>query len=102
MTIMQPERRLVNSIRAYLEGKDAWVFKVHGGDNPFQESGVPDLLVCWRGRFIGLEVKQPGKKPTPRQEHVLREVRRAGGVVEVVSSVEQVEKLLKRTSRKRG
>jgi hypothetical protein len=97
---MQPERRLVKRGREYLEGCGAWVFNVHGGDNPFQEVGIPDLLCCWGGLFIGLEFKQPGEHPSPRQQLVMRRIREAGGVAESVSSVDQIEKLLLRISRK--
>jgi hypothetical protein len=97
---MQPEARIVKRIRAYLEGLGAWVFNVHGGDNPFQEVGVPDLLSCLQGRFIGLEVKQPGEEPSARQKVVLRRIEEAGGIAAVVTSVEEVERLLQRTIRK--
>jgi VRR-NUC domain len=96
----QPESNLVRKIRAYLEGRNAWVFKVHGGDNPFQEVGVPDLVCCWRGLFIGLEVKLPGEKASPKQRHVMKAIREAGGMAEVVTSVADVVKVLERTSRK--
>lgn len=98
----QPESKIVKKIRAFLEGREAWVFNVHGGDSPFQEVGVPDLLCCWQGRFVGLEVKLPGEKPSRRQEVVLERIRKAGGIAAVVSSVAEVEALLKRTSRKGG
>jgi len=99
---MQPEAKLVKQIRSYLTAEGAWSAKIHGGDNPFQEAGLPDLIVCYRGRFIGLEVKVLGeeKDVSPRQNLVLRRVREAGGIGEVVSSVRQVEKILKRSTRK--
>jgi protein involved in polysaccharide export with SLBB domain len=52
------------------------------------------------GRFMGLEVKLPGEKPSPRQEVVLHRIREAGGIGEVVSSVDEVERILKRSTRK--
>jgi len=73
---------------------DAWVFKVHG--HPGQMVGVPDLLVCHRGRLVGLEVKlpQPGEsaahavgRATPIQLAQLLAIRRAGGLAAVVLSV---------------
>ena len=98
---MQPERRLVKRGREYLEGRGAWVFNVHGGDSPFQEVGIPDLLCCWGGKFIALEYKQPGEDPSPRQQLVMRRIREAGGVAEVVESVDQIEKIFLRISRKK-
>lgn len=97
---MQPESRIVKRIRAYLEGRGAWVFNVHGGDNPFQEVGIPDLLCCLSGRFIGFEVKLPGEKPSPRQKVVLKRIEEAGGIAAVVTSVQEVERILERTLRK--
>lgn len=76
------------------------VYKIHGGDNPFQAAGIPDLLCCWRGTFIGLEVKMPGEEPSKVQIVNLERIRKAGGVAEVVTSVEEVEAILKRIARK--
>jgi hypothetical protein len=98
---MQPERRLVQKIASYLETQGARPFKIQGEEGSYQEAGIPDLLVCYRGRFVGLEVKLPGNTPSPLQEKVLREIKRAGGIAEVVTSVEQVRSLLAKIDRKR-
>lgn len=90
----QPESKVVKSIRRMIEQREGRCFKIHGGDNPFQEVGIPDLLCCYRGRFVGLEVKQPGKQPSPVQRVVLHEIVSSGGYASVVSSVEMVEHLL--------
>lgn len=99
---MQPEARLVKRIQTYLAEQGARPFKIHGDDS-YQEAGIPDLLVCLRGRFVGLEVKLPGKENTvsPLQEKVLREIKAAGGVAEIVTSVEQVRTILAKLERKR-
>jgi VRR-NUC domain len=97
---MQPERRLVQKIQAYLEEQGARPFKIHGDDS-YQEAGIPDLLVCLRGRFVGLEVKLPGNSPSPLQEKVLREIKRSGGIAEVVTSVDQVRTLIAKMEKKR-
>ena len=97
---MQPERAIVRDIVAYLSGRGAWTFKVHGGDNPFQQVGVPDILCCLDGRFVGVEVKLPGKKASPKQKVVLERIRKAGGIAIVADSVIGVERALYQTSRK--
>lgn len=94
----QPESKIVKKIRIYLEGEGAWVFKVHGGDNPFQAVGIPDLLCCWRRMFIALEVKVPGEKPSPRQLLVMERIVEAGGIAEVVESMAGVKNIIKRLS----
>jgi hypothetical protein len=99
---MQPEAKLVKQIRSYLTREGAWSAKIHGGDNPFQEIGLPDLFVIYRGYAVGLEVKVPGEEHdvSPRQLLVLKRMREAGAIAEVVSSVAQVDKILKRITRK--
>ena len=56
--------------------------------------GCSDILACYRGSYIALEVKRPGKKATPKQAGFLAAVRRAGGVGAVVTSVGDVERIL--------
>ena len=43
-------------------------------------SGVPDLLLCIRGRFVGVECKAPGKKPTALQLKHGADIARTGGL----------------------
>ena len=46
-----------------------------------------DYVGCYRGKFIGIETKRPGKVPTPNQERVLREIKEAGGAGFVIDDV---------------
>jgi len=48
--------------------------------------GTPmlDVVGCFRGRFFAIELKAPGKKPTPRQKLCIAQMREAGGVVFVI------------------
>lgn len=41
--------------------------------------GIPDLLICLRGHFFGIELKSEGKKPDALQEHTLASIRAAQG-----------------------
>jgi hypothetical protein len=43
-----------------------------------------DCYVCHRGRFIAIETKAPGKKPTSRQQLDIEAVLRAGGAAFVI------------------
>ena len=45
----------------------------------FGKSGVGDYLLCLNGAFWNVEVKRPGKGPTPIQTRRMTEVRAAGG-----------------------
>jgi hypothetical protein len=96
MTTMprQPEGKLVWQIRRRIEERGGRSFKIQGMDESFQEVGIPDLLVCFHGIFLGLEVKMPGEKPSPIQRQVLQSIEAAGGVARVVCSVDEVDEIL--------
>lgn len=91
----QPEGRLVREIRKLITSEGGRCFKIHGDSSPYQERGIPDLLCVYRGFFVGLEAKLEGEKADPRQRKILREIRAAGGIARVVTSVGQVRKLLR-------
>lgn len=67
---------------------DIWVAKIMG--NAIQSGGIPDILACYRGRFIAIELKRPdGKgKLDPRQELQLIRISKAGGIAKVIDSLD--------------
>ena len=69
-------------------------FKIQGGADSFQEIGIPDLLCCYRGRFVGAEAKMPGNHPSAKQAAVLDEIAEAGGYALVFTTVGEVSRLL--------
>jgi len=69
-------------------------FKIQGGADSFQEIGIPDLLCCYRGRFVGAEAKMPGNHPSAKQAAVLDEIADAGGYALVFTTVREVSRLL--------
>ncbi len=89
------EKQLVNKIKKLLKEKGAWVTKTHGSSF---SSGLPDLVACYKGRMLGLEVKLPTTLDTvsARQSAILHQIYEAGGIARVVSSVEEVDKILQR------
>src|SRR5690349_19251135 len=79
-------------------GSRAWWFKVHGG--PYQKAGVSDLVGVIDGVPFGLEVKLPGKYPTPLQAKILAEMQRAGAVTGWADSLEEAQAILGRCLRR--
>ena len=58
-----------------------WYFKSHG--EPMQVRGVPDILMCYHGLFVGLEFKimRGGKVHySPLQEYTLELINISGGL----------------------
>jgi hypothetical protein len=55
-------------------------------------NGIPDFICCWKGLFIAIECKAPGKKgaTTPAQRLRLSEIREHGGRAMVVSSADEL------------
>lgn len=47
-----------------------------------------DRFLCVNGRFVGIEAKAPGKRPTKLQERTLKEIIDAGGAAFWCDSVE--------------
>lgn len=78
------ETEIINKkIRPLLEGEYKMrVIKFHG--NAFTEAGVADLLCCYGGLFVAMEVKKPGEEPRPNQFAFLRSVIKAGGKAGVI------------------
>lgn len=42
--------------------------------------GVPDFILCIRGRFVALELKADNEDPRPKQDYELSRVVKAGGI----------------------
>lgn len=49
--------------------------------------GIPDFILCWRGRFLSIETKAPGKEPTDNQTDRGEEIQLAQGIWLVVDDV---------------
>lgn len=87
------ESDLVTKIKKYLIKQGAYAEKIWGGG--FQASGIPDILACYRGCFVGIEVKVGKNKPSEIQEVKIKNINRAGGYGVVVWSLEEVKNLIK-------
>ena len=93
------EKDIVAAIKRYLTtlGDDVFFWKEHGG--PYGASGVPDIICCYKGRFLGLEAKLPGGKLTALQERALERINRAGGIARRVESVDDVRDVIAEADR---
>ncbi len=79
---MGPEARYQKSLIDQLRSRGAWICKYPAG--PHGSVGVPDLLACYRGRFLAIECKAAkAKTPTAMQQHQLDLIVTAGGLATV-------------------
>lgn len=76
---MAAEKKFENKIKETLHSRGAWRVKFFA--NAFTPSGIPDILACYRGRFIGIEVKGGSSYGlTDLQKYNLKKIREAGGI----------------------
>ena len=87
------EKEVVDSIKDYLKTiPNIFYWKEQGGQ--FGTAGIPDIIICYKGRFIALEVKRPGGKPTLLQKITLNKIEKANGIAKIVTSLEQVKQII--------
>lgn len=84
---MQTEASIVRSIVNHLRQRGYWYIKTWGAG--FGRGGVPDIIVCADGRFVALEVKNEAGRVSKLQELEARHIRKSGGAVEVVRSLDE-------------
>ena len=62
----------------------------------YGNSGVPDFLVCHKGKFIGIEAKANGGQATALQLMNLQKIRDAGGTSLIVNehNLDELKELL--------
>ena len=78
-----PEKKVKDAVKKLLNEHGAYHFSpVTGG---FGTSGVPDIVACLHGKFIGIEAKAGKGKPTALQEKNLMNITRTGGIAVLVN-----------------
>lgn len=90
----KPETSLVHKILERLSQAfpGSYFRKIHG--NPFQHAGIPDLIGCVEGYFIGLEVKTEEGKSSKIQILEGTAIGTANGIYGVVRDPEDAVKLI--------
>jgi Holliday junction resolvase len=80
---MTPESKVKKKVVDILRAAGAYYFFPATGG--FGRSGVPDIIVCFKGRFIGIECKAGDNTPTALQQRELMRIVDAGGSAFVVN-----------------
>lgn len=94
------ENKVRDKIKDYLTNLsrtgNCWFFKVLG--NAMQKGGVPDYIICYKGHFLGIELKKPVDSYglDGRQKIELSKIKRAGGIIgRGITSVEELDEIIK-------
>lgn len=93
---MATEKQFENKVKNFLEKEGCWFIKYWGGA-AYTKSGIPDLLVCCNGCFLGIELKGEHGKPSQLQLWNIKKIRQANGIGIVVypNQFEEFKKLIK-------
>lgn len=74
---MGEEKNFEKHIRNYLSSIGGWSVKFFA--NSYTTRGIPDLLCCVNGKFLGIEVKATNGRPSKLQEITIEQIKNAGG-----------------------
>ena len=77
------EKNFENKIKLYLKSHGCYFVKYFA--NRMTKVGVPDILACVNGSFVGIEVKSSTGKPSELQIYNAREINESGGYAVIVS-----------------
>ena len=91
---MTPEGKVKKQVRDYLRAKGIWFYQPV--QNGMGQVGIPDFICCYKGQFIAIETKAPGKlaNVTANQQRVIDEIRDHGGLALVVDSIDSLQVVL--------
>ena len=89
-----PEKKVKDAVTKILKTYNAYYFYPATGG--FGRSGVPDIIVCFHGHFIGIECKAGNNTTTALQDRELAKIEFAGGRAMVINedNIEVVRRTL--------
>lgn len=88
-----PEGKVKDGVKKFLKERGAWFFMPVS--NGMGQAGIPDFIICYKGVFVAIETKAPGKlkNVTPNQERVMDEIRRNEGFAFPLDSTDDLKLL---------
>jgi Holliday junction resolvase len=92
--MMTPEKKVKTKVVEILKGFGVYYFYASTGG--YGASGVPDIICCYKSRFIGIECKAGKGKTTALQEKNIAQIIAQGGIAIVVNedNIEDVRTLM--------
>lgn len=75
---MGKEKQFENRIKKFLTEQGCYHFKFFA--NSYTKRGIPDLIACVNGYFVGIEVKAENGKPSDLQLYNIKKIQESGGI----------------------
>ncbi|MEY8001184.1 VRR-NUC domain-containing protein [Clostridium sp. Mt-5] len=80
---MAAEKQFENKIKAFLDMlPNTWYFKYWAG--PYSKAGIPDIIACINGKFVGIEVKAPKGRASELQKRTIRLIKKSKGTAYIL------------------
>lgn len=73
----QAENNITKRIKDFLKSKDIWHVKYFA--NAYTSVGIPDILACVKGHFVGIEVKTDVGRLSEIQKYQADKIIKSGG-----------------------
>lgn len=92
-----PEGRVKDACVEIIKHYGAYYFFAPA--NGYGRAGIPDIIACYKGKFLAIECKAGYNKPTPLQEREITAIHKAGGSAMVVreDTVDLLDEWFKRS-----
>ena len=91
------EKDLNRKVSAFFKKKAPDILAIKKDQGKFSNhSGIFDLIVCYKGHSIFIELKVNKNKMTPLQLLFQREARAAGAIAEEARSLDDVKRILEK------
>jgi Holliday junction resolvase len=84
------EQIIQTKIINYLHRNGAYSIKTISTNS----GGTPDVICCFKGHFLAIEVKKPGGKVSDLQKHHINRIKEAGGIAVVAYGIDEVREAL--------
>lgn len=74
------EKEFQKKVKREINDRGGWSVKFFA--NAYTQAGVPDILACYKGHFLGIETKKSAKGygATELQKYNIEEIKSAGGI----------------------
>lgn len=79
-----PEGEIKDQVRKVLDEMGAYYF--FPAANGYGRTGIPDVIACVGGHFVGIECKAGSKQPTALQQRELDNIEKAEGTGLIVNA----------------
>lgn len=92
---MTPEAKVKTKVKTILKKYNVYYFMPRG--TAMGRSGIPDIICCINGLFVGIECKAGSNKPTALQSYEQQQIKNNKGIAVVVNetNIEEVEEICK-------